>query len=40
MTSGSSLSFAPPLVEQIAVGAPRFQSRFHLWSGDRQIEET
>jgi hypothetical protein len=27
------------LVEEIAVGAPRFQSRFHRRSGDRQIEE-
>ena len=27
------------LVEEIAVGAPRFQSRFHGGSGHRQIEE-
>src|SRR5450755_4395346 len=27
------------LVEEIAVGAPRFQSRLHRRSGDRQIEE-
>ena len=27
------------LVEEIAVGAPRFQSRFHRGSRDRQIEE-
>src|SRR5689334_14644009 len=28
------------LVEEIAVGAPCFQSRFHGGCGDRQIEET
>src|ERR1700676_4792734 len=27
------------LMEEIAVGAPRFQSRFHRRSGDRLIEE-
>ena len=27
------------LVEEIAVGAPRLQSRLHRWSGDRLIEE-
>jgi hypothetical protein len=27
------------LVEEIAVGAPRFQSRFHGGRRDRQIEE-
>ena len=28
------------LVKEIAVGAPRFQSRFHRRSGDHLIEET
>ena len=27
------------LVEEIAVGAPSFESRLHRWSGDRLIEE-
>jgi hypothetical protein len=27
------------LVEEIAVGTPRFQRRLHRWSGDRLVEE-
>jgi hypothetical protein len=39
MTSGSLLSFAAPLVEEIAVRAPRFQSCLHRRRGDGLIEE-
>jgi hypothetical protein len=39
MTSGSSLSFAAPLVEEVAVSALGLQSRLDRRSGDRLIEE-
>jgi hypothetical protein len=31
--------FRRPLMEEIAVGAPRSQSRFHRRRGDRQVEK-